>query len=428
MSSSEWKELTLGDICAFTTDRIEVSELTLDNYISTENMIPNKGGITRASSLPNSKTVTKCVVGNTLISNIRPYFKKIWYCEYTGGSSNDVLNIIPKSNSIDEKYLYYFLSQDKFFDFMVSTSKGTKMPRGDKKAIMNYQISLPSIKEQREIASFFSSLDEKIVVNNEMNKVLKELAETIYKHWFIDFEFPNENGQPYKSSGGNFIESELGLIPEGWVVKSIEQICDITSSKRVFLKDYVPQGIPFYRSKEIIEKSKGTNISTELYIGEDLYEKLKLKYGVPIKGDILLTSVGTLGIPYLVQDQEEFYFKDGNLTWFKNFINENMNLYLYYWLLSKEGRNNIDSITIGSTQKALTISALKNIKICIPCSNILNSFTELFTSVHNHIQENDKQNINLIEIRNLLLPKLLSGEIHLNEVGKEVIECLQKSN
>lgn len=144
------------------------------------------------------------------------------------------------------------------------------------------------------------------------------------------------------------------------------EICDIRSSKRIYLKDYVPEGIPFYRSKEIILKHKNEKITDTLYITNQKFLEVKEKYGVPQQHDILLTSVGTLGVPYLVKKEDEFYFKDGNLTWFNNFNSIINPKYIYYWFLSPLGVQEIEAITIGSTQKALTMVSLRKMKLKIP--------------------------------------------------------------
>ena len=141
-------------------------------------------------------------------------------------------------------------------------------------------------------------------------------------------------------------------------------VCEITSSKRIFAKEYRPTGVPFYRGKEIIEKQSGKNVSTELFIDESCYDEIADRFGVPQEGDILLTSVGTLGVPYVVRD-EKFYFKDGNLTWMRNFKNAN-STYIYYWFLSSFGKTQIDQKSIGSTQKALTIDTLLKFEIDLP--------------------------------------------------------------
>jgi len=152
--------------------------------------------------------------------------------------------------------------------------------------------------------------------------------------------------------------------PNAWRKVRIGDICEITSSKRIFANEYRDFGIPFYRSKEIIEKQAGKNVSTELYIEESRYKEIKERFGAPQEGDILLTSVGTLGVPYVV-GKEDFYFKDGNLTWLRKF-KETDSTYIYYWLLSPLGKAQIDQKSIGSTQKALTIEALLKFEIDLP--------------------------------------------------------------
>ena len=150
-----------------------------------------------------------------------------------------------------------------------------------------------------------------------------------------------------------------------WKETFLGEVSTIGSSKRIFYEDYVSEGVPFYRSKEIIEKQKGNETTLDLFITEERFVKIEKTFGSPKKDDLLLTSVGTLGIPYLVQDNERFYFKDGNLTWFRGY-NGLFPQYLYYWILSPIGKSKINEITIGSTQSALTIAGLKGIEINLP--------------------------------------------------------------
>lgn len=122
-----------------------------------------------------------------------------------------------------------------------------------------------------------------------------------------------------------------------WEKTKIGDHCEITSSKRIFYSEYTDSGVPFYRSKEIIESSQGQPISEPLYISTDKYNDIKSKFGVPLPGDMLLTSVGTIGIPYIVRTDDYFYFKDGNLTWFRNFDDSLSSEFLCYWIGSKDG-------------------------------------------------------------------------------------------
>lgn len=175
-------------------------------------------------------------------------------------------------------------------------------------------------------------------------------------------------------------------------------ICEITSSKRVKMADYVDAGVPFYRSKEIIEKSNGNDISTELFISHEHFEKIKSKFGAPIAGDILLTSVGTLGIPYQVKTKDKFYFKDGNLTWFRNFSVRVNPKFLYYWLSSPVAKRKFDEVTIGSTQKALTIVALKSIEIELPSIQVQNHIVIILDSLNSKLSNNRQINQTLEQI------------------------------
>jgi len=177
----------------------------------------------------------------------------------------------------------------------------------------------------------------------------------------------------------------INTIPVGWVETTMGEIAEIGSSKRIFFSDYVSEGVPFYRSKEVIEKQKGNDISIELFITNDKFQEIESKFGSPQKDDLLLTSVGTLGIPYLVRENEKFYFKDGNLTWFKNYKSIVPN-FLYYWLLSSIGKNSLKKITIGSTQSALTIAGLRTIPIIIPGPNEQQSITAILTAYDDKIE------------------------------------------
>lgn len=171
------------------------------------------------------------------------------------------------------------------------------------------------------------------------------------------------------------------------------EITDITSSKRIKMADYVPAGIPFFRSKEIIELSKGGEISTELFITQKQFDDIEKRFGAPQKGDILLTSVGTLGVPYHVEEKQlPFYFKDGNLTWMMNFKSNVNSRYIYYWLTSQTGKRKIDEISIGTTQRAITIIALKSLEIELPEIQIQNTITQILDSICDKIALNTQIN------------------------------------
>ena len=178
-----------------------------------------------------------------------------------------------------------------------------------------------------------------------------------------------------------------------WRELTVGEVANITSSKRIYAREYVKQGIPFYRSKEIIEKAHNQEVSTPLYISRQRFDELDTLHGSPKKGDILLTSVGTLGVPYLVKD-ETFYFKDGNLTWFR--VREGLEgRFLYYWFLSPDAVNQINARHIGSTQKALPIDTLKKFEILVPPLSSQKAIADTLSCLDAKIELNNKINENL---------------------------------
>ncbi|WP_373153958.1 restriction endonuclease subunit S [Clostridium sp. AUH-JLR23] len=150
----------LSDIAEYSKDRIDVSELNEENYISVENLLQNKRGKTKASTLPSIGKATKYMEKDILIGNIRPYLKKIWYADNNGGTNGDVLDIRVSDDSIvNSKFLFYVLSSDEFFEYNMQNAKGAKMPRGNKEAIMQYTFCLPIIEEQERIVSILDRFD-----------------------------------------------------------------------------------------------------------------------------------------------------------------------------------------------------------------------------------------------------------------------------
>jgi type I restriction enzyme S subunit len=174
----DWREGTLGDICVYNSERVAVSALTFDTYISTENMSANKGGFVTAASLPTVSQTTSFTIGDTLVSNIRPYFKKIVYCGFTGGCSTDVLCFRPHNANIS-LYVYNVLCSDSFFDYMVAGSKGTKMPRGDKQQIMNYNVTIPSNAALDEFTNCVKPMNEKRLLLTMESVHLAALRDTL---------------------------------------------------------------------------------------------------------------------------------------------------------------------------------------------------------------------------------------------------------
>jgi type I restriction enzyme, S subunit len=177
-----------------------------------------------------------------------------------------------------------------------------------------------------------------------------------------------------------------------WTTTRIDQVCEVTSSKRIFAADYVSEGVPFYRAKEIGERHHGSiNVSTELFITRSKFEGIRSKFGVPNAGDLLLTSIGALlGLPYVVKRGEEFYFKDGNLTWFRNFDGIESQ-FLYYWMLSPVGKGELEKSKIGSAQPAFTISLLKQMEIKLPTLAVQRRIAGMLLAYDDLIEKNTRR-------------------------------------
>lgn len=251
MKMEEWKECKLSDICDYGKDRIEISSLDNSNYISTENMLPNRAGITTATTLPTGELTPSFEIDDTLVSNIRPYFKKIWKATFSGGCSADVLVFKAKEN-VSKEYLYYVLADDEFFKYSMTTSKGTKMPRGDKTSIMNYPVKLPPLPTQQKSAAILSSLDDKIELNNKINTNLEQQAQALFKNWFVDkYEKEGTIGDYCAVKSGFAFKSawwqdegtkviRIGDIEQGCL--NLETCAHVATDKIEVAKDFIVQG------------------------------------------------------------------------------------------------------------------------------------------------------------------------------------------
>lgn len=340
-------------------------------------MLTNKAGVVSASKLPTGKTTSAYQKGDILISNIRPYFKKIWFAENEGGCSNDVL-VIRANQGIDSKFLYYVLADDKFFEYDTTNSKGTKMPRGDKTAIMRYEIPDLTLDEQRTIAETLSSLDDRIAENKKINHHLVELIDAQFTHLL-------QNNVLFKSTF-----SEIGEIVGGG-----------TPSKKV--EEYWNGDIPWLSPKDLslnpaMFTSKGQNSISELG-----YKKSSAKL-MP-RNSILFSSRAPIG--YITIAENDISTNQG----FKSIIPKPEYPYTFVYELLKQETPLLESSASGSTFKEVSGTHLKNHEILIPSPTAMNSFHKSVEPLFETISLNEKEIQKLIETRGILLPKLISGEI-----------------
>jgi len=386
-----WRIEKLGNVASYVQEKVDNTQIDKTRYISTENLIPNRGGILVSSKKPNESKINTYMKGDILFSNIRPYFKKIWMAKFSGGCSNDVLVIRPNSN-VNADFIYYYLSQEDFFDYATLTSKGTKMPRGDKEAIMNFLVNVPPIFEQHAIAKILSDLDEKIELNNQMNKTLEDIVQAIFKRWFIDFEFPNENGDPYKSSGGEMVESELGMMPKGWCLKRLGEIIINHDSKRIPLSRRERgerHGIyPYYGATGVID-----------YIDDYIFNGIYL----------LLAEDGSV---VNSDDTPVLQYVDGKF-WCNNHAHvltgrENFSTEFVYCLLRT---TSVKGLVTGAVQLKINQLNLNELKVIAPPKELLEDFQNIVRNLFATLRLKRIENSALGKIRDLLLPKLMTGRI-----------------
>ena len=395
-----WVETTLGEVTDLVNDKILVSEINITNYISTENLLANKMGVVSASSIPSIPKVNNYKKGDTLFSNIRTYFKKVWFSDKDGGSSNDVLIFRPKKeNKLDNKYLFYFISSDEFIDFTVKSAKGTKMPRGDKNAMSTLTLSIPKdIKEQKAIAKVLTAFDDKIENLQAQNKILEQTAQTIFKEWFGKYQIGDE-------------------LPEGFTEVTLKDIIDTANTgldaiKRApIVEEYT--GVKCFRIQDASQKKKFDDW------GNSKVEDRNFKKFQLLKGDILIARTGnSIGVNYLVKENLNSVFNNGLIRLRTN--SKSNYLFLNMIITSRIFERHIQSIAYGtSTQPNMQINSLLSFEFVLPSDKKQKKFKEFLIPIVEKQKINQDQINNLTKIRDTLLPKLMSGEIRVNEFKKQ---------
>lgn len=380
----EWKECKLSDICDYGKDRIEVSSLDNSNYISTENMLPNRAGITTATTLPTGELTPSFEIDDTLVSNIRPYFKKIWKATFSGGCSADVLVFKAKEN-VSKEYLYYVLADDEFFKYSMTTSKGTKMPRGDKTSIMNYPVKLPPLPTQQKIATILSSLDDKIELNNKINTNLEQQIEALLLNYLSKKETTSVKLGDYL-----YIKGRIG-----W--------------KGLKKNEYLSESNYRIINGETLTKS-GIDWNKAGYISEERYtESPEIMLQV---GDILLSKDGTIGkIGYVDELELPTSVASGIFVIRNNNPSVISTTFIYYLLKSKLFDSFIIARTEGSVIPHLYQKDFMDFEFSLPSPELMNDFEKTTSPMFNQIINNLKENKKLNSLRDSLLPKLMNGEI-----------------
>lgn len=448
---SKLEKVKLRDVVDVITSKVDVSEISLCDYVSTENMLTDFRGVVLANTMPGYGKITSFRDGDILFSNIRTYFKKIWLADKIGACSNDVIVFRPK-NDIEPEYILSVLMDQKFIDHTVLTSKGTKMPRGDRKAILDYEFLLVSNKERQFISKIKNSISEKIKCNKLISSTLEEMSQTLFKSWFVDFDPVLDNvldagnaipeslenraelRQKVRNSTGfkplpaeiralfpaEFEETKLGWVPRGWDIVRTEDIASKIGmgpfGSNIKVSTFVDTGVPII---------SGQHLKEALIIDGDnnfiTYEHAnKLRNSLVRRKDIIFTHAGNIGQVSLIPEdckyeeyiisQRQFYLR----------INESKSspYYLIHYFRSEKGQYELlsNASQVGVPSIARPSTHLKNIFFINPSKAIREEFDRICVSLFMRYNHNRKGVTSLTNLRDTLLPRLISGELSLEDL------------
>ncbi|MGI6703993.1 MAG: restriction endonuclease subunit S [Clostridia bacterium] len=388
---------------------LKTKELNDKNIYDTEEHITEEALKHSSAKIYPINTITMAMYGATV--------GKLGILKRKCSTNQACCNLVIDEDRADYRFLFYSLLMNR--DKLIGLANGAAQQNLNVGIIKNFEIECFELAEQRAIANILSTLDEKIEVNNRINKALEEIAQAIFKHWFVDFEFPNEKGEPYKSSGGEMVESELGMIPKGWEVKPIEEILDFTISgewgkENKDIKH--TQKIFCIRGADFPDLENGNRADVPIrFIKEGSFKKRKLE-----DGDIILEiSGGTKGRPTgrTIYIHEDMIMNYSNRLSFSNFCRlmrtnyalDSKILYYYLQFLYNSGvmeTYQVQSTGISNFQFSYFIA---NEYIIIPNKKVQKAFSGIVESFLN--KRNTYEKHRLSQIRNTLLPKLMSGEI-----------------
>lgn len=371
-----WKKVKLGEILNFYNGKKKIDT----NYNGKYNIYGASGII--------GKSTEYLFEGESIIlGRVGAYCGITFYERDKIWSTDNTIVAKTKTKANNLKYFYYLL---KYLNLNKRAS-GSAQPLINQKLLSNIEVEIPALFTQKKIVSILSLLDEKIELNRKINQNLEEAAQTLFKRWFIDFEFPNEEGKPYKSSGGKMIESELGEIPEGWRVGKLGEIIEIFDSLRKPLskkeRDLKEKLYPYYGAAGIIDYVDEYSFDGEyILLGEDG------------------TVVSEKGTPILNFIQEKFWVSNhAHVISEKNKDNS----YLYYLLKNTDIRH----IITGAVQPKINQKNLIELKVTISQEELVKKFSNIISNITLKIRNNQKEIKKLTELRDYLLPRLMSGEI-----------------
>lgn len=390
---TDWKETTLGGVARNASRSFDFSSKEEVIFVNTGDVLAGKflhRNYSKKEGLPGQakKAIRK---GDILFSEIRPENKRFALVDFDTDEYvvSTKFMVIERNDKIDPKFLYIVLTSNQTlqeFQVIAESRSGT-FPQITFDSIANFPILLPPLEEQKEIAGVLSSLDDKIELLRKENETLENIAQTIFKEWFVNFNFPNTEGEPYKSSNGRTIDSELGEIPEGWRVGKLGDVLSLEYGKALKEEDRTGRGYPVLGSNGIV----------------GYHEKFL------VEGDgIVVGRKGTMGAIVWVEDNfypidTTFYVQD------KLGIDK---LFFHYLLLL---RQDLERVGSDSAVPGLNRNSAYVIDAVIPNIDVVGSFHKIIEPIFSEIKNNNSQIQTLSRLRDTLLPKLMSGGVRIGD-------------
>lgn len=395
--------MLVKNVTTIVKEKISTEQLNNANYISTDNMLPNYSGITLATSVPNG-TATQYHKNDILLSNIRPYFKKVWFADRNGGCNADIICIRVSNEQCIPQYLYYQLITDNFINNYVKACKGAKMPRGDLNQLLEYDFYCPSYEEQLRITNILGSIDKKIEINKKKIEKLEAIARDVYDYWFVQYEFPDENGKPYKSNGGimRFNTVLNRAIPQNWVV------CDLHSVLYIVKTNINPK----YLGKQLIEHYSIPSYDENKYPAYDVAAEIESGKFRVYKDSILVSKLNPqfkrIWDPLCMSENAicstEFIVYRPIKHYYRTFAYALLNSEEFYSHIKKKATSSTGS------RKRIDPDICSAFKLALPPEKMLKNFFENYSCLYNNAKDLLQEIHMLLKHKANLLPLLMNGQ------------------
>lgn len=343
---------------------------------------------------------------DTILSTVRPNRRSFLYIK--NPEKNRLVStgfaVLRASDQIDSRFLYYFISNQSFTDYLSLHAKGATYPAVDADIITGADISLPELNEQKKISYVLSTYDNLIENNTKRIKILEKMAQAMYKEWFVYFRFPGHEKVKMVDS-----KTDLGEIPEGWEVKKLPEVFDFLEGPGIRNWQYTPTGCPFINIRLI--QNNDININSANFISEEEANG-KYKHFQLQERDMVVSTSGTLGRSAIVRKEHLPLILNTSVIRFRP-IDGRSYAFMYQFLNADYFQNKILSMASGSAQPNFGPMHLKQIELLVPSRNVLNAFNNLVGPIYGGMIVYFAENQRLRQARDLLLPKLVGGEIRI---------------